>query len=158
MADTSLVGFSRRAQTFRNHWNEVDAARSGSPIVLNGGFSVETLERERDAFLNKLEEIVSLLNDERSLQNQVDALRGPLRDRIAQLRANVEAFLAGSVYVKQLPRVPPKLAGQSVYRTSAADAAEVWARIDGDKGLTLTRPLILPGEIGRSGFWPTPRR
>lgn len=152
MAGITLRDFPQRTQAFANHWKETNLTLSDSPVILSQGYSVEMLEIDREAFLRKSEEIVSLENSEREHQNQVDLLRSPQRERITQLKATVSAFLAGSLYVKQLPTLPGKLASQEVFRKACVDASEVWGRIDADTSLSLTRPLVLPGGVARAAF------
>ena len=150
MTGITIAGFPQRAQVFENHWRETNAARNGSPVVLSGGYGVERLQGDRESYLRLSEAIIALENSEREQQNQVNTLREPARERISQLRAMVDAFLAGTLYIKQLPQCPNKLSGQSVYRSACNDAAEVWGRIDSDKRLGIAIPFLLPGNIGRA--------
>ncbi len=135
--------YQRLLDTFGAHWESVDAQLGGEPMVLPGGVNRRTFFLQK-ARLTALYQAVEA-GDNAAATGSADCtrLKGELLPRLSQLNATIKGLLPDSRYASALVKVPPKTASQGVVVKALQDAIDLWARIEADDAVLLTKPLTL---------------
>ena len=139
-------------QEFIAHWTAVNTDQGINPLVLTGGYAIGNLQSDRTALEAKITAVEGADNTRQNAANDRDLKKDPLRERIRQFRAAVQAFLKGSQYVKSAPKLPPFNSSPGEFMKALDDMANLWTTINAFPPPGFTPPLKLQGNYLVAAF------
>lgn len=146
MPITTIGSYLPATQEFINHWNAANSELgAGGPMTLQGGYAVAALIAERTALENAIIAVEGTDNIRTNTASDRDIKKAALRPRLAQFRALVQGALAGSFYVRSLPRMPATTVNEAAFLRAFDDMASLWTQINAAPPAGFTAPLVLPG-------------
>lgn len=150
---SSIGSYLPATQEFINHWDQVNTALGGSPLLLQGGYTRANLISDRAALQAAITLTETSDNVRQTAATDRDLKKGAILPRIGQFRAGVQFKLVGTGYVGALPRVPKFNSNQSTFLKPFDDMANLWLTINGDATVPgFTPPLLLVGAYAQAGF------
>jgi hypothetical protein len=129
---------------FIAHWNQVNSDLP-APLVLPGGYTVATLTTDRTAFQDLMIAVEVADNARQVNASSRDFQKAAMKERLRQFRGTVQGQLAGSTYVKGLPKLPTTNAKEQAFLRALEDASNLWSRVNATPPAGFTGPLILTG-------------
>lgn len=140
-------------QEFITHWTAVNTdLGAGGPLVLTGSYAVGNLTSDRSALEAKMAAVEASSNTLQIAAQARDNLKGPMRERIRQFRALIQAFLRGSQYVNAPPKLPRFNGSLGEWYRAMDDMLNLWTQINASPPFGFTPPLKLQGNYLITAF------
>ena len=152
MAFSNLSEVVPTVNAFLAHWGEVNAALGGGPLVLPGSYSVASLTADRNTLNTLFTDVVVADNERQIAAAARDLRRAALRERLRQFRGVVQGMLAGSVYVRALPKLPATNAKEQDFLRAMDDMRDLWNRINAGPPAGFAPPLLLVSGYAAATF------
>jgi len=152
MPISSIASYLPVMQEFIAHWTDVNTAVAPSVLTLQGGYTLATFTTDRSAIQTAITAVESVDNARQIASEDRDLKKASARVRVAQYRATVTGVLAGTPYVKTLPKLPRFSANQGVFVKALDDMANGWSRINTDAIPGFTPPMLLAGGYTLANF------
>ena len=153
MPISSVASYIPTMQEFATHWNAVNNALGGVPLILKNGYAVATFLKNRTSVQNAIIATESTSNAREVAAANRDAKKLVILPRLAQFRATVKYELDGSVYVSALPLVPDIKRAEGIFLRPFDDMMTLWERIDNTVSIAgFTPPLTLLGGYNITDF------
>lgn len=156
--NVDLKDLTQTVNRFIDHWNAVNGAFPTKSLTLATtgllpvGMTLDGLIDLRDEIAADFAAVVVADN----LVQQKQATRQTVRKAILVPQKlflkTVQSYLPESVYLAQVPKTPSIGANDRAFEDACEDSANVWARINADTTLTITRPLVLSDDTTHAGF------
>lgn len=138
-----LKEYHRLMDAFIAHWTAVDVALGSAPLVLPEGPGLVQFTGLKATLTGLYQAVESGDNQAQTGAANRERLKAELLPRLGQFRTTVIGLLPGSRYVKALPKTPAKTSAQGVVVKGFQDGLDVWAQLEADSTVTLTKPLTL---------------
>jgi len=152
MPFTSLEEVIPTINEFLAHWPQVNTALGATPLSLPGGYVLATLTADRDNINTLITAVTTAANGRQIAASDRDIKKATLRERLRQFRGSVQGRLAGSVYVKALPKLPATNAKEQDFLRAMDDMRDLWTRINAAPPAGFTGPLLLTGAYAVATF------
>ncbi len=139
---------------FLAHWALVNAALGASPLILQGGYALATLQADRTALAAQMAAVEAASNNLQGASADRDNKIIAIRERMRQFNQSVRGFLPGSQYVAMLPNIPNVSSAPGLYARALDEVAHCWNRINTDvpPPAGFTPPLLLVAGYTRANF------
>jgi hypothetical protein len=153
-----IKDLTQTVNRFIDHWNAVNAVFPTKTLtvaqtaLLPEGMTLDGLIDLRDEIASDFAAVVAADN----LAQEKQALRLALRQKILVpqklFRKTVQSYLPESTYLAQVPKTPSIGANDRAFEDACEDSANVWAKINTDATLAITRPLVLSEGTTQAAF------
>ena len=139
-------------QQFTNHWTQVNVELAATPLILTGGYALANLQTERANLETAILAVTPADNVRANTATDRDIKKNAVRSRLAQFRALVPGVMAGSIYVRNVPKMPRFTINEAQYLQPFDDMANVWSQINAAPPPGFTAPLTLQGGYTQAAF------
>ena len=139
-------------QEFITHWTQANAELGASPVLLQGGFTLANLQADRAALEAAILALQPVDNTRSSTASDRDIKKSAIRARLVQFRAIAIGQLAGSLYIRALPKMPRFSVNEATYLAAFDDMANLWGQINTAPPAGFTAPLVLQGGYTQADF------
>ena len=138
---------------FIGHWIDVDAALDPlTPLVLTGGYSLASLQADRDALATRITELTQAINVVEGHRTDRDLQRPPVKARMRQLGNYIRGILSASVYTGQIPRLIDDRSNAGKWINAMDDHEHLWTQIEAAPPAGFVPPLLLNGAYAIANF------
>lgn len=153
----SVKDAPRILAVFAAHWTDVDAVLEAlpgkKPLVLRGGYGLASLKAD-GATLTTLEAaILDAANADELAMGRRATGRKAMRERLRQLRNEVEGGFSDTEFAGTLPKIPGSLESDAIWDKTLSEASSLWSKLDAaTELLDFTPPLLLQDGYARAQF------
>lgn len=153
-----IKDLTQTVNRFIDHWNAVNAVFPTKTLtvaqtaLLPEGMTLDGLINLRDAIAQDFVAVVAADNVVQARQAQRKAQRQAILIPQKLFLKTVQSYLPESAYLSQVPKTPGIGANDRAFEDACEDSANVWAKINADTTLTLTRPLVLSDGTTQAAF------
>lgn len=141
---SSVVSYLSTMDEFITHWLDWNAQTSANN-TLPGGFKAADLQTMRDNLQTAITAVETPRNQLQAAGAARDLKKGPLIERLRQMKGRVLGELAGTTYASMLPHMPNFTAGEGVFLRAMDDMQSLWVQINSAPPAGFTAPLKLVG-------------
>ncbi|WP_394795810.1 hypothetical protein [Armatimonas sp.] len=156
--NVDLKDLTQIVNRFIAHWNTVNVVFPTKTLtlaqttLLPDGMTLDGLIDLRDEIAADFVAVVTVDNVAQEKQAQRKARRQAILVPQKLFLKTVQSYLPESAYLSLVPKTPSIGANDRAFEDACEDSAGVWAKLNADTTLSLTRPLVLSNGSTQATF------